>query len=79
MFEPPQYDYDRDRENTSMLIRDIRRVTGVAIVVVTAFALMLAFGGSASAGVNLMLIVGVPLLLIGAVGEILRRRSRRDD
>ena len=27
MFELPQYDDERDRENTSMLIRDIRRVT----------------------------------------------------
>jgi hypothetical protein len=79
MFEPPQYDYDRDRENTSMLIRDVRRMTSIGLVVVTAFALLLAFGGSASAGVNLMLIVGVPLLCIAAIGELLRRRSRRDD
>lgn len=79
MFEPPQFDYDRDRENTSMLIRDVRRMTSGGLVVVTVFALLLMFTGSTSAGLNLLLIVGVPLLCIASVGEFLRRRSPRDD
>jgi hypothetical protein len=79
MFEPPQFDYDRDRELTSMLICDVRRMTNVGLVIATVFALILMFSGSVTAGLNLMLIVGVPLLCIAAVGEFLRRRSRRDD
>lgn len=79
MFEPPTFDYDRDRENTSMLVRDVRRFTAVGLVLVVVFSILLAFGGSATAGLNLLLIVGVPLLCIAAIGELVRRRSHRDD
>jgi len=60
-----------------MLIHDLRRVIGIGLVVVVAFSIVLIASGGVSAGLNLLLIAGVPLAMILTVGEVLNRRRRR--
>ena len=79
-FENPNFDLDADQENNEMLVGDIRRVMRIALAVVVAFAVVLMIGASPESGVNLLLIVAVPLVVILALGELLGvwiRRTRR--
>lgn len=79
-FENPDFDLDADQENNEMLVGDIRRVMRIALGVVVAFSVVLMIGASPESGVNLLLIVAVPLVVILALGELLGvwiRRTRR--
>lgn len=49
----------------------------IGIAGVTIFAIVLTVTGSTEAGVNLLIIVGGPLLLIAAVAELLRAWFQR--
>ncbi len=77
MYRNPTFDLDRDQENTAMLIHDLRRVMGIALIVVVGFSILLIASGGVSAGFNLLLIVGAPLAMILATGEVVNRRRRR--
>ncbi len=81
MFENQNFDLDEDQENNEMLVGDIRRVTGIALVVIVVFSIILMIGANPESGLNLLLLVGAPLAGILALGEILgvwiRRRNGR--
>lgn len=78
-FENPNFDLDRDQADTALLVGDIRRVILKGLIVVVAFSLVLMIGADVSSGLNLLLIVGVPLAGILGFGELLRRWLRRRD
>ncbi len=71
MFENPNFDLDEDQANNAMLVGDIRRVMGWALVVIVAFSIVLMISASLESGFNLLLIVGGPVTLILALGELL--------
>ena len=77
MYHNPAFDYERDHANTEMLIGDVRRVMYTGISVVVLFGCFLILSGGIEAGLNLMMIVGVPLVLLAFAGEALRLWSRR--
>jgi len=77
MYRNPTFDYERDQANTALLIGDVRRAMYIGITVVVVFSFVLALSGGVEAGLNLLLIVGVPLLVLAAAGESLRLWSRR--
>ena len=60
-----------------MLVSDIQRMMRIALIGIGLFALALAISGSPGAGLNLVLIVGGPILIIAAAGMLLGRWSRR--
>lgn len=77
MYHNPAFDYERHEANTTMLVSDVRRMMYGGITVVVLFAFVLMLSGGIEAGLNLMLIVGVPLLILAAAGEALSLWSRR--
>ncbi len=77
MYRNPTFDYERDQANTAVLVGDVRRAMYIGITVVVVFSSILALSGGVEAGLNLLLIVGGPLLLLAAAGESLRLWSRR--
>lgn len=79
MFENPNFDLDDDQAYNAMLVRDIRRVMRMGLAVIVAFSIVLMIGASIESGVNLLLIVGGPLVGFLAVGELLGVWLRRRD
>lgn len=77
MYHNPAFDYERHQANTTMLIGDVRRMMYGGITVVVLFSFVLMLSGGIEAGLNLMLIVGVPLLILAGAGEALSWWSRR--
>jgi hypothetical protein len=77
MYRNPAFDYERDQDNMSILIGDVRRSMYIGIAIVVVFGFVLILSGGIEAGLNLMLIVGVPLLGLALAGEALRWWSRR--
>ncbi len=71
MFENPNFDLDEDQENNVMLVGDIRRAMGIALVVVVAFSVVLMIWASFESGLSLLLIIGAPLAGLLALGELL--------
>ncbi len=78
-YRNPPFDYDRDQENTAMLVDDVRRATRLGIIGVVILAIALVLSGGVEPGLSLLLLVGGPLLIIRVVGELLRRWSQRHD
>jgi hypothetical protein len=78
-YRNPRFDYERDQENTAILIGDIRRSMYIGITIVVVFGCVLILSGGIEAGLNLMLIVGVPLSCLALAGEVLRWWSRRGE
>jgi hypothetical protein len=79
MYRNPTFDYERDHANMSILIGDVRRSMFIGITIVVTFAFVLILSGGLEAGLNLMLIAGVPLVLLALAGEALRWWSRRGE
>ena len=77
MYRNPTFDYERDHANLSILIGDVRRSMYIGITIVVVFAFVLILSGGLEAGINLMLIAGVPLVLLALAGETLRWWSQR--
>jgi nitrogen fixation-related uncharacterized protein len=79
MYRNPRFDYERDQANMSILIGDVRRSMYIGITIVVVFSFVLILSGGIEAGLNLMLIVGVPLLMVAVAGEALHWWSRRGE
>jgi len=77
MYRNPTFDYERDRENTSILVGDVRRVMFIGIGIVAILSIAIMASGGVSAGFTLLLMGGGPLAIIAIVGELVRRWSRR--
>ncbi len=79
MYRNPTFDYERDRENTSLLVADVRRVMSIGIAIVVVLSIALIASGGVAAGFTLLLMGGGPLVIIAIVGELVRKWSRRGE
>lgn len=79
MYRNPAFDYERHQDDLAILIGDVRRFMRIGLTIVVVFATMLAVSGRFVASLNLLMIVGAPLLVIALVGEALEFWSRRGE
>ena len=79
MYRNPTFDYERHQADMAILISDVRRYMGIGITIVAVFAVILALSGRIEAGLNLMMIVGTPLIMIAGIGKALSLWSRRGE
>ena len=78
-YRNPTFDYERHQADLAILIGDVRRFMRIGLTIVVGFSSILIFSGRFEAGLNLLMIVGTPLLLIALVGETLSVWSRRGE
>lgn len=77
-YRNPTFDPDVDQDNNALLVSDVRRVTRIALIVVTAFAIALMLSGGVEAGINLIMIVDGPILVIAGAGRLVRWYTQRE-